>query len=180
MKEVRKRGAVSKEETWAVEDLYPSTKRVWKAAKRFETMLEKFSSYKGTLDASAQQFYEALEAYSAVGKLFERIYVYANEKLHEDMGNPVQQKLAGETDVLRNRYGAMISWIEPEIVRIPEVILEKFYEDEPRLLKYRIFLQRILQAKAHTLSSERRRCWQRRRSLARRRRIFSPCLTTRT
>ena len=152
MKEVRKRGAVPKEETWAVEDLYPSNEACLEAAKRFETMLEKFSSYKGTLDASAQQFYEALEAYSAVGKLFERIYVYANEKLHEDMGNPVQQKLAGETDVLRNRYGAMISWIEPEIVRIPEVILEKFYEDEPRLLKYRIFLQRILQAKAHTLS----------------------------
>ena len=33
MKEVRKRGAVPKEETWAVEDLYPSNEACLEAAR---------------------------------------------------------------------------------------------------------------------------------------------------
>ncbi|MDO5424682.1 MAG: oligoendopeptidase F [Eubacteriales bacterium] len=154
MKEIRKRTDVKKEESWAVEDLYPDNDACRAGAARLGEMLTQFGTYKGTLDKNGKNIWNALEAYSAMGEVLERVYVYANQRLHENMGDPVQQKLAGEMDVLQNRFGQETSWLEPEILKIPEETLANAYKEAPELEKYRVFIDRILREKEHTLSEK--------------------------
>ncbi|MDY3918551.1 MAG: oligoendopeptidase F [Candidatus Limivivens sp.] len=154
MKEIRKRSDVKTEETWALEDLYPDEEACRKGGALLGDMLDQFAGYRGTLTESAENLYRALEDYSAMGIVFERVYIYANQHLHEDMGDPSRQKLAQEAEVLRSRYNQETSWLEPEILTIPENQLNCAYEQVPELGKYRIFLERMLREKEHTLSEK--------------------------
>ena len=152
--ETRKRKDVKKEETWALEDLYQNEDACREDARLLEEELKAFTARKGTLHQSGEILFETLEAYNQISMRWERVSVYANQHLHEDMGDPVRQKLAGEINVLQNRYGQEISWLEPEILTLSDEQLAGYYEKTPKLEKYRIFLNRILREKAHTLSEK--------------------------
>lgn len=103
--ETRKRKDVKKEETWALEDLYQNEDACREDARLLEEELKAFTARKGTLHQSGEILFETLEAYNQISMRWERVSVYANQHLHEDMGDPVRQKLAGEINVLQNRYG---------------------------------------------------------------------------
>lgn len=151
---IRKRCDVPKEDTWAIEDLYPDNEACREAAEELSKLIGVFQSRRGTLAESAEDLRLTLEDYDACGELAQRIIVYASQKLHEDMGNPVQQKLSGEMEVLMNRLSQETSWLEPEIQEIPAEVLEAYYREAPALERYRVFIDRMLREKEHTLSAK--------------------------
>ena len=79
-----------------------------------------------------------------MNQLFERVYVYANQKLHEDMGNAASQKLAGDVEVLANQLRANTAFLEPEILKLSWETLELWVQEEPELLLYRYFLEQMM------------------------------------
>lgn len=153
MSETVKRENVKKENTWALEDLYASEEAFAKDRERVSGMIEDFSKYKGRLRDSSHVLLEMLEAYSRTNELFEKVYVYANQKLHQDMGNAKSQQEAGSTEVLMNRLNTASAYMVPEILELPEELLERYYAEEPRLAFYRRFLDEILRRKPHTLDA---------------------------
>lgn len=151
---VKKREEAQEAFTWALEDLYEN-EAAWRLdLQRTEAYAKKLRACMGTLGQSAQTLLCALCCYKDMNQVFERVYVYANQRLHQDMGNSASQKMAGEAQVLQNQVSRAGAFLEPELLEIPEEVLWKFMEEESALLEYRRFLEEIHRQKAHSLSRE--------------------------
>jgi len=149
---IRKREEMKTEDCWAIEDLYANDEEWAADAQRLEKKVEEFSRYKGRLGENSQVLFQMLEAYSEINEFFERIYIYANQKLHEDTGSSKYQQLSGEAQVLMTGLNSQTAYVVPEILEIPEEVLNRFLEEDDRLSVYKMFLHTIIRRKEHTLS----------------------------
>lgn len=149
-----KRSEVEKQYTWAIEDLYPSDEAWEQEYKQAEAMLEQFQGYEGKLGDSAEILLSYLQFSDTVNQLFERIYVYANQKLHEDLGNSTYQGLSARAADLAVRLSSAAAFAEPEILAIPEQKLQDFLKGNEPLRLYEKKLQDLLRQKAHVLDGK--------------------------
>lgn len=149
-----KRSEVEKQYTWAIEDLYPSDEAWEQEYKQAEAMLEQFQGYEGKLGDSAEILLSYLQFSDTVNQLFERIYVYANQKLHEDLGNSTYQGLSARAADLAVRLSSAAAFAEPEILAIPEQKLQDFLKENEPLRLYEKKLQDLLRQKAHVLDGK--------------------------
>lgn len=149
-----KRAEARREDTWALEDLYETEALFLEEEEQLKKDIRDFRKYQGRLTEGAGILLEALEAYGRMNLRFERVYVYANQSMHQDMGNSHYQEMALETQNLMNGLNQAVSFLEPEILRISPPVLDGYYREEAGLEKYRRFLDEILRRKPHTLSAE--------------------------
>ncbi|MBQ3061068.1 MAG: oligoendopeptidase F [Lachnospiraceae bacterium] len=145
------RNQVLPEDKWAIEDLYVSDE-LWQADYDYvEDSLEKIEEYKGKLGLGTDVFEEFIGLYKTVECCFEKVYVYANEKMHEDTANEKYQKMAGMAAGLESRLSTVAAFLEPEILSIDESILNDYMaKDELAYLKQ--FIDDITRNKKYTLS----------------------------
>jgi oligoendopeptidase F len=149
-----KRSEVEKHFTWAIEDLYASDDLWEKEYNEIKDMLPKAMEYRGRLAESAKTLLDFFKLYENISILIERVYVYANQKYHEDTGNAVYQDLADKAGVIMVQTESALSFAVPEILSIPEDTLEKFLDEEESLRVYDFYLKNILRSKPHVLSAE--------------------------
>lgn len=148
-----KRSEVEKQFTWAIEDLY-ATDELWeKEYNEIKESLPKVAEYKGKLGESAKTLLEFLKMSDQLSILMERVYVYANQRYHEDTNNSVYQDLADKAGVLAVQMDSAFSFATPEILSISEEDLEKFMANEEELKVYDFYLKNILRRKPHILSA---------------------------
>ncbi|NLO08727.1 MAG: oligoendopeptidase F [Clostridiales bacterium] len=149
-----KRNEVEKQFTWAIEDLY-ATDELWeKEYNELKELLPKAAVYRGRLAESAKTLLDFFKFEEQLGILMERVYVYANQKYHEDTGNPVYQDLADKAGVIVVQTESATSFSTPEILSIPEETLERFRSEEEGLKVYDFYLSNILRRKPHILSAQ--------------------------
>jgi len=154
MQKIRKREEVKREDTWAIEDLYETNELCREDIRQVEEQMEEFLSFKGRLGESGMVLKEALDRYYAINQKLDRIYVFASQKLHQDMGNGVQQSLEKTAQILMNKFYAACSFLDPEILKIPEENLKAWIEEVPGLKLYEYAIHNILLEKAHTLDEK--------------------------
>lgn len=149
-----KRSEVEKQFTWAIEDLY-ATDELWENEfNKLKGMLPKAEEYKGRLSESAKTLLEFLKLKDELGIMMERVYVYANQKYHEDTSNFIYQNLADMAGVLLVQLESALSFATPEILTISEEKLEQFMTQEEELKLYDFYLKNILRRKPHILSAQ--------------------------
>lgn len=149
-----KRSEVENQFKWAIEDLYSSDDLWEKEYKELMDMLPKATEYRGKLSESAKSLLGFLKLSDDLSIMMERVYVYANQKYHEDTGNSVYQDLADKAGVIIVQMDSALSFATPEILTIPEDTLEKFKSEEEELQVYDYYLKNILRRKPHILSEE--------------------------
>ncbi len=153
-KEIKKRSQTDKKYHWRIEDLYHDTESWQKDFDRVKIMSQELSAYEGTLTKSAKILLEFLEKKDQTGKLLEAIYVYANQKYHEDTSVSEFQRLSDLAAGLMSHYSSAISFVEPELLELSEELLEAFEKEEQGLQKYHRFFQEIFRHREHTCSKE--------------------------
>lgn len=84
----------------------------------------------------------------------ERVYVYANQKYHEDTSNATYQDLSSKANRIAVQVESALSFATPEILSIPEEAVAQFKMDTPELKLYEFYLKDILRRKPHVLSAE--------------------------
>lgn len=154
MEKIRKRNEVEQKDTWAIEDLYASKELFLEDAKKVEDEIKKLKSYQGRLGESSQTLLEALNCYAKVNERFEKVYVYANQTLHQDMGNSESQQTAGEVESIMNRLSAAEAFLSPELLALSDGTIETYLKENQDLAGYKRFIDNILRQKAHTLDAE--------------------------
>lgn len=137
------------EDTWNMQDLYATEELFQEDAEKLSSMMEAFSSMKGTLGKGEQELQKALQLYEQMNEVFESLYVYAFQKYHEDTTNPKYQQMSGEMQIIAANLSQAVSWMEPELLSLPE----NAFEGE-KLEKYRRFILQIVRKKAHVLDDE--------------------------
>lgn len=147
------RSEIAEADKWALEDLF-LTDADWEAAvKQLEEQLAQLKGYAGKVSASADALYAYLTLADETENLFEKVLVYSNEKMHEDMGNSTYQGYAAQAQAAATRLSAAEAFFEPELLAMEESRLQGFFKEDPKLEKYQLLIDRIWRRKAHTLSA---------------------------
>lgn len=148
-----KREEIPQQYKWRMEDLY-ATDEAWEEDfAKLQAGIEDIKKFEGTLGASAENLLKMHEKSDKLNLLAENVYVYANQKMHEDTGNSFYQGLAARAQMLLVQLSESSSYIEPEILNIPEEKLEEMLKTEG-IQKYETYYRRLLRRKEHILSKD--------------------------
>ena len=148
----RDRTSVADKYKWNLADLYPSA-QAWRIEKeRVAAQLQTLRPFRGRLTTSAAVLVEALETRSILRKDAIRLYVYASMLSDEDTRDSTHQGMTQEMTQLGSTLAAESSYMEPEILRADQTVIEGFIASEPRLTIHAHELRDILRRAAHTLT----------------------------
>ncbi len=147
-----KRSDVPKEYTWAVEDLYASDEDWKKDLEKIKGMIPRIEAFQGKLSASADNLLAFLQLQDEITVLIDRFANYSMRKADEDTKNTTYQGFRDQTTGVFVSISSALSFAEPEILEIPDAVLNEFYEKQPGLNQYQRFLNDILRKKEHILS----------------------------
>lgn len=153
-KTLRKRSEIAQEYKWKIEDLFADDTQWQKEVEEIKKRKETLKGYRGKLGESAETLYEYLSLSDRLDQMMERVYVYANQKSHEDTGNSVYQDLSDKATNLMMEVNSALSFATPELIKIPEETVKVFYQEKKELLQYQRMIDEIYKDKPHTLSSE--------------------------
>lgn len=88
---LKKRSEVDSENKWSIEDLFANDE-LWKEEySKTKEEIEKVKNYRGKLSESGKIMLDFLKLQDNINFHLQRVYVYANEKYHEDTGNSLYQ-----------------------------------------------------------------------------------------
>jgi len=139
---------------WNLTDLY-STDAAWKQEKdKLQQEMQKMSQYKGKLTQSASILLEALEANNVIVKDMVRLSSYASMKSDQDTRVTTYAGMKQELQQLFTQYGALMSFMEPELLSLEEAQLNAFIAQEKDLLVYKFYLTDLLRKRAHRGSED--------------------------
>ena len=153
IKRIRKREEVPVEDTWAVEDLYPSDEAWEETLASLASVQEKVVTYAGRLAESAETLYEYLEQEENAGVTISRLANYCMRCHDVDTRNPKYQAMVGKFMSTMVAMRAASSFSTPEIMDISDETMEGFFAACPKLERYRRMLTNLRRRKAHTLSA---------------------------
>jgi oligoendopeptidase F len=148
----RDRAQIADRYKWNLADIYPSVD-AWRAAKeRIQKELPKIGQFKGKLVSAPSVLADALDALYAIDKELSRAFVYVGLLADQDTREAGPQGMRQEMVQLSAAFSAEASYLEPEILKIPKPVLEKYMASEPRLKVHRFYLEDIARRGSHTLS----------------------------
>ncbi|HHT98358.1 MAG TPA: oligoendopeptidase F [Clostridiales bacterium] len=148
------RDEIDEKYKWAIEDLYLTDEDWEKEYSQLEELLEDITEYKGRLSKSSEILLKFFVLKDEIGMLFERIYVYANQKYHEDTSNSIYQDFSNKASTLSVQVSSKLSFYTPEILSIPVEVLNDLINENKKLALYDFQIKDILRNKPHTLSAE--------------------------
>ncbi len=151
---VLKRDEISDEYKWNLEDMFASDELWEEEYEQTKELCNKIASYQGKLTESAATLLDYFQDTDEANYHLERIYVYANERYHQDTAVSQYQGYASRADSLMVMAESSSAFAEPEILEVSEETIDAFYKEQPELLKYQRAIDEILRKKAHTLSKE--------------------------
>ena len=150
---IRARDQIPQEDTWALEDLYPSDESWEQALSALTARQAEAAAFAGKLGESGETLCAFLHLVEDVDGQSELLANYAMRKADQDTRNATYQAMVGKLMGVLTAVSAAFSFATPEIMAIPEEALEDFYKAAPGLERYRRYLNNERRRKAHTLSA---------------------------
>lgn len=168
MSEIMTRDQQRVEDTWNMQDMYATEELFSEDAELLEKCIEELQGMQGTLKQGAQQLLKALKLYAKASEIYEKLYVYANQKYHENTANAKYQQMSGEMQIIGTRLSQAVSWMEPELLAIPQEVLEGYFSadmadqkgsqtdnaEARELAKFRRFVEQITRKRDHVLDAQ--------------------------
>ena len=150
---IRARDQIPQEDTWALEDLYPSDESWEQALSALTARQAEAAAFAGKLGESGETLCAFLHLVEEVDGQSELLANYAMRKADQDTRNATYQAMVGKLMGVLTAVGAAFSFSTPEIMAIPEEALEGFYKAAPGLERYRRYLNNERRRREHTLSA---------------------------
>ncbi len=146
------RSQIPQADKWNVEAFYP-TLEAWEADLKTLESFESLLRYKGTLGKGAGQLKDFFTLTFAIDRHLTKLYTYAHLRHDEDVTNDAHKQAYGKVMAIVHEFKQKISWVDPEILQMPDEQLKKYLASE-ELKEFRIYLEKIIRLKPHTLSAE--------------------------
>ncbi len=145
------RSQVKPENTWDLSSLYADDAAWERDFKKLSSLIEGYAKFQGKLGESAESLAACLKFDSDFERLGDRLGNYAFLKTTEDQAESRYQELQGRFQGLATRASQAASFIQPEILAIPNKQMQAMLAEKP-LKPYLLVLERILRYRPHTLS----------------------------
>jgi len=150
---IPKRNEVPQEFKWRLEDIYASNGLWEKDRQKVREMAEQLAAYRDTMAESASRLLDCLQLSTGMTRIYEKVYVYAHMRSHEDSTNTLYQGFADRAESLGVTVNSANSFIVPGILAIPDERLKGFLAESEDLRFYDRYLEEIIRMKPHVLSA---------------------------
>jgi oligoendopeptidase F len=149
-----KRSDIPKEYTWDLESIFPTNEDWESSFKSFQQRLPELEALKGTLAQSGQALLAVLQKRDELFEKLETLFVYASMRKDEDTTNSMYQGMYDRAMQLFVHASTVASYIEPEILAIPQDTLNRFVQETPGLGLYGQQLHDLNRKRPHVRSAE--------------------------
>ena len=139
---------------WAIEDLYKDDEDWKRDYELLKSRIPEFTKFRGRLGESAEVLLSMQKLSDELNQLLEKVYVYANQRLHENTDNSTYQNLASQAQGLLVELSESLSFVEPELMELPDGIIETFLDENEEFSVYRQYFENIIRQKKHVLPTE--------------------------
>ncbi len=148
------RSEVSVEQTWDLHELFDSNEAWEKEFSGLEDDLQKVVLYQGRLGEGSSLLLACLQAYEKLQMRMVRVSTYGYLRSSEDGTNQLYQANLSKVSAISAKIHAAVSFIQSELLQLPEGTIEEFLEKEEELETYRNYLVELIEQKPHQLSQE--------------------------
>ena len=153
-KTVKKRQECDPAYQWHIQDLYASDEAWEKDYESLTSEIQSLAAYEGRLKEGSEVFVEYMRKKEALMKKFEAIYVYANQRYHEDTGNSFYLGLAGKAQTLSIQLDSAVVFEEPELLAIGKKTIDSWFTQNMDMQLYKRYFYELFRQQKHVLSKE--------------------------
>lgn len=154
MEKIRTRAEVNPETTWDLRDLFLTDVEWEQELRSLPQAAAQIETFKGRLGEGAEQLLACLDAREALQERIAKTASYARLKQSEDSTNPVNIENSAKAGDILSNLSSSLSFVNSEIVDLPEGTVERYLEELPGLEPYARSLERLIREKAHRLTPE--------------------------
>ncbi|WP_433753073.1 oligoendopeptidase F [Paenibacillus amylolyticus] len=154
MEKIRTRAEVNPETTWDLKDLFVSDVEWEQELRSLPEAAAQIETFKGRLGEGAEQLLACLDAREALQERIGKTASYARLKQSEDSTNPVNIENSAKAGDILSNLSSSLSFVNSEIVDLPEGTVERYLEELPGLEPYARSLERLIREKAYRLTPE--------------------------
>jgi len=155
----KERKEVEIDDQWDVASLYPSLE-AWKKdfSELTKDRTEKgcwphLGSYQGKIGEDSGKLTSLLNDTLDIERRLYKLYTYAHLRHDEDVSNETYKEVYDKISLLYYDFQNETSWVQPEILQLPEETLETYLKDA-KLESHHIYLKKLSVLKPHTLSAD--------------------------
>lgn len=154
VKKLPTRSEIKVEDTWRLEDIFPTDEEWDKEFQAVKDLLPGISEYQGKLADSADVLYEALQKQDQILERIGKLYTYAHMRYDQDTTNSFYQGLDARIKSLYSQVASSLAYIVPEILSIDEEKVKSFLNEKEELKLYEHALEEINLQRPYVLSAE--------------------------
>ncbi len=154
MQTYKKREEIPVEFTWNLASIFPQNEDWDRDFQALQKRLPELTKLQGTLAQSGEALLAVLRKRDEIYEQLERLYVYASMRKDEDTTNGVYQGMADRATQLIVQASTSASYIEPEILALPQETLDLFVQETPGLALYGQQLRALNLKRPHIRSAE--------------------------
>lgn len=147
------RNQIEEKYKWDLTLIYPSLDSFNQDFTKVQKEISNFSQYESKMDKDAHSFYQTLITYHEISRTLEKLYCYTHLLFDENTSNNKNQALTLKVSNLYDEWSKVSFFVTPTILNKEYSTIEKFYQEEPKLLDYEIMLKREFRYKEHTLTN---------------------------
>src|SRR5260370_7536574 len=151
---LKKSEEIPTEYTWDLSTIFVRDGDWEQAFQSIQNRLPDIGALKGTLAQSGQGLLKVLQKRDEIAEVLERLYSYASMRKDEDTTNSTYQGMADRAIQLLVHTSTAASYIEPEILALPQERLDQFIQETPGLALYRQQLDVLNRQRPHIRSVE--------------------------
>jgi len=138
---------------WDLTAIFASDEAWEKACVTLDDSVKNLKKIEGKVSQKIDIMLDFLKFRDEQENIIEKVIVYSNQKMHEDMGVAKYQGYASKAQQKLAALAEAEAFFEPEVLAMNDEVLKKFVDSE-ELKPYKILLERILRKKEHTLSAK--------------------------
>ena len=140
--------------TWDLTEIYPTLEAWEQARDEVLASFEEIEARRGTLGNSANDLYETLALVSDTTRKAARVSTYASLNADEDLRITETQERRQLGQIMFSRFNEATAWMQPEILRVGEEVINAYLKEDERLERFRFQLEDSLRNAPHTLGDE--------------------------
>ncbi|WP_088278479.1 oligoendopeptidase F [Ideonella sp. A 288] len=154
MSSLPSRFEVPVETTWDLRDLFPD-EAAWEAEfEGIDAARQAFAAYEGRLGSNAAMLLACLTDLETLGARLMRVSTFAHLRNAEDATHPPHQAAVARVAALQARIDAATSFVDSEILALPDGAMQRLRATEPGLSAFDVLLDDLLALRPHRLSAE--------------------------
>ncbi len=151
---LKKRWEMEEKDTWRLEDMVESDARWEELYAQAQEEIKGYGKFQGKLKESADMLYGCLAFDDTLSEKLELLYVYARMRSDEDTARETYQDMFSRAQTLSFKAGEASAFVVPEILSIPQKLLEEYRQSDNGIRHFDRVLDQILEKKVHTLPQE--------------------------